>query len=151
MINIFKRKTQEERIAEEREKILNNYVKECKSLGLSDDVILQKLITINVPEEDLKKSFNEDIIKEAIDYQIKQKEVINMPKETQEEDYEELADEETEDEEEDKEEPEEEKPKKKVVEQKKEIKKEVSLADILQNIDARLTAVESSLFRLKTI
>lgn len=142
MINIFKRKSKQERAKE----ILDNLVYELKKVYVSDERIIKRLKELNVPEEYIENHFQLNAITE----------VKTMPKETKEQDYEEENEEEL-DEESDEEqdeaqenEEEQEKPKKKA---KKEVKEEpkITVEQVLQNHEARLRDIEAAIFRLKSI
>lgn len=154
---MFGIKTKEQRVKEQRERILEKYIYECRKLGFTDKVIIDKLKTINAPNEFLVKHF------ELNDLQEVNKQT--MPKPIKEKDYEEEDDEvvETEEEQEDSrdedddneeevEEEHEEKPKKKIVkkEETKEKQPEVNmqqLIDVLQNQEQRIRNIEATLFR----
>lgn len=157
-MNIFKRRTVEEKIELERERILEKYIKECRKAGFLDETILKKLRTINVSEEFLNKHFQNYLIKEVINSEIKSKQEVNpMPKQ-KEQDFEdedqeiESNDEESEEDSEESDEEEKPKPVKKEKTEKKETKEpEITIADVLRNHEQRLSVLEASMFRLKSI
>lgn len=148
MFEFLKRKTKEETIEEERERLLKKYILECRKLGFKDSIIIERLRTIKVPEQFLQDNFQLNLIKQE----------VTMPK-PKEEDYEE-EDQEIEESEEDSDEAEEdseeaeEKPKKKVVRTAKKEEEEppkVSIIDIVRNHEERIRNLESAIFRLKAI
>jgi hypothetical protein len=135
MWKLFKKK--EEVKDNRKEIILTEYITELRRLGFTDEQIVKKFQEKNYP-------------KEFIDYllQLKQ-EVKQMPKEDTEleeesEDDEEVSDEELEDEEEVVVKPK--KVEKKVVEEAK-----VTLDEVLQSLNQRISNIEASIYRLRSI
>ena len=130
---------------DKKEKVLEQYIKECRKLGFSDDVILRKLRSIDVSNDFLNKHFKINLLREVIN---------KMPKVTKEEDEDDEITEETEDEEVESEEDEDEPKKKKLVKPvKRETEEEpkITIEQVLRNHEDRLRTIEASLFRLRAI
>ena len=164
-MNIFKRKPKHEREYSKELKILVNFIKEARKIGLEDKDIKEKFKQKNTPGELIKLAFKK----------VERRSNTKMPKDTEEYDEEDFEDEDEdleqeeqetdEDPTDEEEEVEEEKPKKAKKKKSSTKKKEEEqpkvltpeqVTQFLQNVavksnetDRRLENIEATLFRLK--